>query len=63
MGAETVEDDGVFFIPLQNYVEHFRCTTCNYKSEIAAKVSSIEYDFYSQQSDDDRPFQITSFAV
>ena len=52
----------MFFIPLENYVEHFRCTCINYKSSSAVKVSNIEYDF-STQEDDDRSFQIASFAL
>ena len=31
-GAETVEDDGVFFIPFQDYIEHFRCTSINFET-------------------------------
>ena len=45
--GSTVENDGIFFIALPDYAEHFRCTSINYVSsgDRPAKMSSLEYDF------------------
>ena len=50
LGAERIADDGIFFIALPDFIEHFRCTTISYEnskdsSGNSAKITALEHDF------------------
>ena len=48
LGIQENEPEGVFFIAVQDYISHFRCTNINYETTEggqALKVSSAEHDF------------------
>ena len=66
LGAEAVEDEGIFFIPLENYIENFRCTNINYETSSDStnpqKVSSVEYDF-ATEGDGEEAYQIAAFGI
>jgi hypothetical protein len=57
-----MENDGTFFIAVQDYVEHFRCTTINYETTQTVKISSVEHDF-NEENDDQKAYQLASFSL
>ena len=64
-------EDGIFFIPFQDYVEHFRGTAISYESgfsdlenpQLTYKSTTLDYNFRRKPEDEDKQLNVACFQL
>lgn len=60
----TIEDDGMFFIPLSAYIDHFVSTSICFENNPEKYFhSSIMHEILEPEESNDRPFSMFSFEL